>query len=293
MTSSRRRSGVGLALLGGALLGGAGPAAGQIGALAAAAAAAGAGGEYALAGAPVFAESGLVLDQGWSGGAFGVLTSQGATFFDGFGGSIDGDVTQTSLSTGAFVAAGERAMLGAILNPYVSTEVSAGGGSASVSGLGNLSLMGKLALTRSGATRVAATASVTLPTGDEEVVSQTTSVSAGLGVSRRLDATTSLHGGAALTFTGDDEDTGAEGGTGFGFNGAVVKQLNPKTWLSGEFLGSSFDGAWQVLLAPGARFRAGERLFIDVGLAFGALSSDDVEPIDYGIAVGATLIPGG
>lgn len=293
MIGNRRRFGVGLALLGGAFLGGAGPAAGQIGALAAAAAAAGAGGEYALAGAPVFAESGLVLNEGWSGGAFGVMTSQGVTLFDGFGGTLDGEITQTSLSTGVFVAAGERAMLGAILNPYVSAEYSAGGFSETFSGLGNLSLLGKLALTSSGATRVAGTVSVSLPTGDEDVVSQQTSVSAGLGASRQLNATTSLHGGAALTFTSDDEDLGVEGGTGFGFNGAVVKQLNPKAWLSGEFLGSSFDGAWQVLLAPGARFRAGERLFIDVGLAFGALSSDDVEPIDYGFAVGATFIPGG
>lgn len=290
MTPVRRLLGVGLALLSGVALGAA-PAAGQIGALAVAAAAAGSSGEYALAGAPVFSESGLVLDQGWSVGAFGVVTNTGTTFFDPFGGSAEGDIARSSVSTGGFVAVGERAMVGAVLNPYTATEFSAGGLSETVSGLGNLTLVGKLALTPAGPTRLAATLSVALPTGDEEVVSQATDITAGLGASHPLDALTSLHGGLSLTFAGDDEDRGIEGGTTIGFNGAVVRQLNAKTWLSGEMLGSAFDGDWQVLLAPGLRFRAGERLFLDAGVAFGALSSDDANPIDYGLAIGATLIP--
>lgn len=291
MTPTRRLLGVGLALLSGVALGAA-PAAGQIGALAVAAATAGSSGEYALAGAPVFSESGLVLDQGWSAGAFGVTTSTGTTFFDGFGGAIDGDVTRSSLSTGVFAAVGERAMIGAVVSPWISAEASAGGQSQSVSGVGNLDIVGRLALTPDSPTRLAAGVTVTLPTGDEAVVAQTSAVTGSLGASHPLDASTSLHGGVSLTVTSDDEDSGFEGGTSIGFTGAVVKQLNPRTWLSGEFLGSSADGAWQVLLAPGLRFRAGERIFIDAGLAFGALSSDDVEPIDYGLAIGATLIPG-
>lgn len=290
MTSTRRLAGVGLALLSGVALGAA-PAAAQIGALAVAAATAGSSGEYALAGAPVFSESGLVLDQGWSAGAFGVVTNTGTTFFDGFGGSVEGDVAQSNLSTGVFVAAGERAMVGAVLNPYVSTEFSAGGQSETFSGLGNLTLVGKLALNPDSPTRFAAGVSVVLPTGDEDIVSQAMSVTAGLGASHPVDANTSLHGGLSLTFNGEDEDRFIESSTAIGFNGAVVRQLNPKTWLSGELLGSSVEGAWQVLLAPGLRFRAGERVFIDAGLAFGALSSDDAFPIDYGLAVGATLIP--
>ncbi len=293
MTRSRRVFGVGLALMGGALLGGATPLAGQIGALAAAAAAAGAGGEYALAGAPVFAESGLILADGWAAGAFGVTTSTSYEALNDFFEPIDADFTVSNLALSAFFAAGEKLMVGAVLNPYVSGEVSGGGYSNSVSGLGNLTVFGKLALTQSGPTRVAGTVSVQLPTGDEAVVTQTTNVAVGLGVSRRLNATTSLHGGASVGFTSDDSSVeGDSGSTGFGFNGAVVKQLNSKAWISGELLGSASDGAWQVLLAPAARFQAGPRVFIDLGLAFGALSSDDVTPIDYGLAVGLTLIPG-
>lgn len=292
MTPVRRALGVALVLTGGVHFGGATPLAGQIGALAAAAAAAGAGGEYALAGAPVFSESGLVLDEGWSAGAFGVMTSTTFEVTDGFE-TVDLDLTQSSLALGAFFALGERAMVGAVLNPHVSAELSAGGVSESISGMGNLTVSGKMGLVESGPTRLAGTLSVVLPTGDSDVVSGTTNVSVGVGVSRRVNATTSLHGGASLGFVSDDEDTaGDEGGTGFGFNGAVVRQLSPRAWLSGELLGSSSDGAWQILLAPGARFQAGERVFIDLGLAIGALSSDDVEPMDYGLAIGATLVPG-
>lgn len=292
MRRQRALSAVGLALLGGALLGGAAPAAGQIGALAAAAAAAGAGGEYALAGAPVFSESGLVLNEGWSAGAFGVTQSTSYTGFDGFN-EYDIDFTATNLAVGAFFAAGEKAMIGAVLNPYISGEYSSGGLSESTSGLGNMTVSGKLALTSGGSSQLAATASVEVPIGDEDLASQTATISVGLGASKQLAADLSLHGGASIGITMDDGDTTFdEGGTSFDFSGAVVKQLNPKAWLSGELLGSTFDGEYQVLLAPGARFRAGERLFIDVGLAIGALSSDAVEPIDYGLAIGATLIPG-
>ena len=292
MRPGRRLSAVGLALMGGALLGGAAPAAGQIGALAAAAAAAGAGGEYALAGAPIFAESGLVLNDGWSAGAFGVTQSTTYTAFDGFN-EVDVEFTATNLAVGAFFAAGEKAMIGAVLNPRVSGKFSSMGVSESVSGLGNMTVSGKFALSSGSSSQVAATASVELPIGDEDLTSQTATVSIGLGASKQLAADLSLHGGASVGLTLDDGDTQfEEGGTALSFAGAVVKQLNPKAWLSGELLGSSFDGEYQVLLAPGARFRAGERIFIDVGLAIGALSSDAVDPIDYGLAIGATLIPG-
>lgn len=284
MMSLRRLLGFGLALVGGTAAGAA-PAAGQIGALAVAAAAAGSGGEYALAGAPVFSESGLVLAEGWAAGAFGVTTSTGVTFHDGFGGSVAGDLGQTTLSSGAFAAVGGRAMVGAVLHPYVAVEASARGLTESYSGLGSLTLVGKVALTPAQPTQVAAGLSVALPTGDDEVAPQATAVAAGLGVSRPLDSRTSLHGGLSLTFVGDD------GGTSVGFNGAVVRQLSPSAWLSGEALGSAFDGEWQLLLAPGFRLRANDRVFIDAGVAFGALSSDGAAPIDYGVALGVTLVP--
>lgn len=292
MIPARRFSGVGLALLGGAFLGGAAPASAQIGALAAAAAAAGSG-EYALAGAPIFSESGLVLTEGWAVGAFGVTQRTTYSASDGFE-EFDFEFTQTNLAVGAFFAAGDRAMLGAVLNPYVSAESTVDGFSGSSSGLGNLTAFGKLALTTEGSTRVAATASVELPTGDEEVASTTSTVSVGLGASRALASDLSIHGAAEFSLLQDDEDTRNfdEGGNIFSLDGAVVKQLNPKAWLSGEVLASFSDGEYQVLLAPGARFQAGERVYIDVGLALGALSSDAIEPIDYGLAIGATLIPG-
>lgn len=293
MTSGSRLFGVGLALLGGAFLGGATPAAAQIGALAAAAAAAGSGGEYALAGAPIFSESGLVLTDGWAAGAFGVTQSTSYTASDGFT-DFDFEFTSTNLALGAFFAAGDRAMVGAVLNPQVSAESTVDGLSGSASGLGNVTAFGKLALTSEGATRVAATASVELPVGDEEVAAQTVTFGVGLGASRALSSDLSIHGGAEFSLIQDDSDTPNfdEGGNVFSLDGALVKQLNPKAWLSGEVLASFSDGEYQVLLAPGARFQAGERVFIDVGLALGALSSDAIEPIDYGLAIGATLIPG-
>ena len=139
---------VGLALMGGALLGGAAPAAGQIGALAAAAAAAGAGGEYALAGAPVFAESGLVLTEGWAAGAFGVM--QSTTYPSGGFNDQEYELTSSTLAVSAFVAAGPRAMLGAVFNPYISAEATSGGETDSASGAGNLTAFGKFALTSGG-----------------------------------------------------------------------------------------------------------------------------------------------
>lgn len=291
-----RRRGLVLWVLGGLLLVPAGVS-GQIGALAAAAAAAGgeAGsgtGEYALAGAPIFAESGLVLNQGWALGAFGVTTGTSIDFSDPQGGSGTLDFTVTSLSLGGFAAVGERAMVGAVLVPYASAEVSFGGASVSASGLGDLTLFGKLSLSEGPRTRLAATASVLLPVGDDDVSDGSTSFAVGVGASHVLDPRTSLHGGLSLGFASSDSDEeGDDSSTTVGFNGALVRNLSERAWLSGELLGNASGGAWSVLLAPGFRYRAGEQLFVDVGLAFGILSSDDVEPLDYGLAAGVTWVP--
>jgi hypothetical protein len=299
-TRSRPAPFVATLLVGGLLLVPGGLTA-QIGALAAAAAAAGGGGgsegsegSYALAGAPVFAESGLVLNQGWALGGFGVSTGTSSDVPDGFGGTVSAELSVNTLSMGAFAAVGERVMLGAVLVPYSAAELTAGQFTNSASGLGDLTLLGKAALTQGPRTRLAATASVRLPVGDEEVASASTTLSVGVGASHVLDARTSVHGGLALGFTSTDSDTpGAEDGstTGVGFNGAVVRSVSETLWLSGELLGNSAGGAWSVLLAPGLRYRAGEGLFVDVGLATGLLSSDDVEPLDYGLAAGVTWVP--
>lgn len=298
----RSRWGVPAALLTAGLLLLPGGLSGQIGALAAAAAAAGgssgeggsANSEYALAGAPIFAESGLVLNRGWALGAFGVATGTSSELSDGFGGTVTADFTVSSLSMGGFAAVGERVMLGAILVPYSAAELTAGQFNNSASGVGDLTLLGKASLTQGPRTRLAGTASVRIPVGDETVSSPATTLSLGVGASHVLDPRTSLHGGLALAFTSSDSDTpGAEdtGSTGVGFNGAVVRSLSEKLWVSGELLGNSAGGSWSVLLAPGLRYRAGEGLFLDVGLATGILSSDDVDPLDYGLAVGLTWAP--
>ena len=295
---SRRRMGLAPWLLGGVLLLPGGASA-QIGALAAAAAAAGGGGsgeagaEYALAGAPVFAESGLVLTSGWALGGFGVVTGNSSDISDGFGGVDAADLTVSSLSLGGFAALGGRAMVGAVLVPYSSAELSFQGTTQSVSGLGDLNLFGKVALTEGPRTRLAATGSITLPVGDDDISSGSTSLSVGVGASHVLDPRTSLHGGVALGFTSSDTDVpGADdSSTLIGFNGAVVRAMSDRLWLSGEFLGNASGGAWSVLLAPGLRYQAGEGLFVDVGLATGLLSSDDVDPLDYGLAAGVTWVP--
>lgn len=295
---SRLRGGLTPWLLGGLVLL-PGAASAQIGALAAAAAAAGGGGsaeagaEYALAGAPIFAESGLVLTSGWALGGFGVATGNSSDVPDGFGGVDSADLSVSSLSLGGFAAVGERAMVGAVLIPYSAAELSFQGNTQSVSGLGDLSLFGKVALTEGPRTRLAATGSITLPVGDDEISGGSTSLSVGVGASHVLDPRTSLHGGLALGFTSTDEEvTGDDGSsTLIGFNGAVVRAVSERLWLSGELLGNASGGAWSVLLAPGLRYRAGEGLFVDVGLATGLLSSDDVDPLDYGLAAGVTWVP--
>jgi hypothetical protein len=295
---SRGRMGLTPWLLGGLLILPGGASA-QIGALAAAAAAAGGGGageagaEYALAGAPVFAESGLVLTSGWALGGFGVVTGNSSDIPDGFGAVDAADLTVSSLSMGGFAAVGERAMVGAVLVPYSSAELSFRGTTQSVSGLGDLNLFGKVALTEGPRTRLAATGSITLPVGDDDISSGSTSLSVGVGASHVLDPRTSLHGGVALGFSSSDTDSPGtdESSTLIGFNGAVVRAMSDRLWLSGEFLGNASGGAWSVLLAPGLRYRAGEGLFVDVGLATGLLSSDDVDPLDYGLAAGVTWVP--
>lgn len=295
---SRLRGALAPLLLGGLVLLPGGASA-QIGALAAAAAAAGGGGsgeagaEYALAGAPVFAESGLVLTSGWALGGFGVATGTSSDIADGFGGVATAELSVSSLSLGAFAAVGERAMVGAVLVPYTAAELSFQGTTQSVSGLGDLNLFGKVALTEGPRTRLAATGSIQLPVGDDDISSGSSSLSVGVGASHVLDPRTSLHGGVALGFSSSDEDIPGEDGSStlIGFNGAVVRAVSERLWLSGEFLGSASGGAWSVLLAPGLRYRAGEGLFVDVGLATGILSSDDVEPLDYGLAAGVTWVP--
>jgi len=280
-----------------ALVGAATPAAAQIGALAAAAAVSGAGSaagdDYALSGAPIFSESGLILTEGWSANAFGVSVMSTQTFSDGQF-SDDFETTISQMTIGAFLSVGDRAMIGAVLEPYLSLEQVrlSDDASASASGLGNLTLFGKLSLTESanGRTRLAATASVELPTGDEMVSSSATSFSAGVGASHQLDAKTSVHGGGSVNVAGGTD--GVDGSTGVGFSGAVVRQLSPRGWLAGELLASAGDGEWQLLLAPAGRIRANDKLFVDLGLAFALASSEGIVPIDLGFAAGITYVPG-
>lgn len=281
-----------------AFAGAATPAAGQIGAIAAAAAVSGANqtGEYALSGAPVFSESGLILTEGWTANGFGVSTTQTVPFFDGFM-TDEYEFTATQVTVGAFAAVGERAMIGAVLSPYVSGEFTfSDNDTRSVSGLGDLSIIGRIALTESadGRTRLAASGSVLAAIGDEEVSSGTTGGSAGLGVSHQLDARTSVHGGGSVSFSSDDSDTQDidEGGSGFSFSGAVVRQVSPTAWISGELLGSAASGEWIMTLAPAGRIKANDNMFIDLGLAFGLASSDGAIPLDVGLAAGFTYVPG-
>jgi len=285
-------------LMGAVALGGVAvvPAAGQIGAIAAAAAVSGGAAsdsEYALSGAPVFAESGLILTEGWSANAFGIATTTTLPFVNTLGQSDELEFNLSSFTVGAFAAVGERAMVGAVFAPVVSGEVVrlSDNQSNSLSGLGDLTLLGRLSVTESadGATRVAASASVTLATGDDGISSGATVGGLGVGVSHQLDPKTSVHGGGSVSFIGAPD--GGESASGVGFSGAVVRQVSPSGWISGELLGAAGGGEWELILAPAGRIRANDKIFIDLGLAFGLATSDGGQPLDVGFAAGITYVP--
>lgn len=288
MKTSIARAGLALA----AVLLGSSEAQAQIGALAASAAVVTADGteEYVFAGAPVFADNGLVLQEKWSAGAF--ATNQEFTFPSGV------TLAVTGFSFGAFAAVGSSGMVGVSIQPVVQTSLENDFASAEESGTGNLGLYGKAVVHEAGATQIAVSGRAFIPMADPFGQARSTFFG-GIGFSHQRDAKTSIHGGAGLAVTAESDGIGdqanstpIEGTTGFSANAAIVRQLSPKAWLSGEFLASAGSDVWEVSVAPALRLRAGERVFVDLGVAIGALESDDSIPMDYAFALGATYVPG-
>jgi hypothetical protein len=261
------------------------PAAAQVGAIGGAPGAVAAG-SGATARAPVFGESALVMPKGsWSAGMFGAYASGG--FDAGFGST---DFSFTQVLVGAFFAPSDRLTIGASLFPYVAVDVTSDFGSGDESGRGDGSLYAKYQIANSGNTSVAGALSIGLPIGDDNFGDEGASFGVAGIVSHTADRV-SIHGALGVTVPTDELD----GETTINFNGALMYAAQENLTIGIEMLGSTFsieeidERFTSIDIAPGARLRAGERVYLDAGLLFNASTSPGESLLDYGFIIGATI----
>ena len=263
------------------------PAAAQIGAIGGAPGAVATGAE-ATAGAPIFGESALVMPKGsWAAGAYAGYTS----------GSVQSAVASADFSFTQVMMAGfyspvDRLTLGAMIFPYASVEVESGLGGGEESGRGDAQIYAKYQLWNStdGRTSIAGAGSIGLPIGDDDFGAEGASFGVGGAVSHALDRI-SLHGSLGVAIPTDEID----GETTLNFGSALVYAALPTLSLGIELLGSTFssdqldDRFTSIDLAPGARLRVGDRVFLDAGILFNASTTPVESAFDYAFLVGATV----
>ena len=265
-----------------------GAARAQVGAIGGAAGGAVAG-DDAVARAPVFGESGLVLAaKSWSFGGYYGLTS-GSDFVD---------FTFNQVVLGAFYAPAERLTLGLVMFPFNSVSSDFGAGlEGDESGMGDAVAYGKYQFARSadGRTSVAGIAQLLLPIGDADFGAAGTQIALAAAVSHQLSSAT-LHGMLGVGIPTDDDD----GETAINFGGGVVFSASNSVSISGELLGSSesFDVGLgdserytELNIAPGVRVRLGDRLFLDTGVIYPLWNNQDsdVKLVDYAFMAGLTF----
>jgi hypothetical protein len=266
-----------------ALLGLAGyavPATAQIGAIGAVP---GMAGDGSFAGTPIFGPSAVVLPRGSLsiGGHFAVVSQslvvQGTAI----------DVTVDQMLTSVSYAPVDRLMIGLSASPYIALEASSQFGSQEESGHGDAYVDARYQVWRApgGRTQLAANASLQLPIGDDVFGAAGSAVGFGAAVSHHVDRF-SLHGGIGASVPMDE----ADGRTNLTFSGAGVLGVSPRVWLSLEVMGVTASGDYVVNFAPGARFGAGSRFFLDAGVLLNAAASEGVTPFDSALVVGASFV---
>ena len=232
--------------------------------------------------AAIFTQSALVAPKG----AFGVsLQALGARSSSDEGGE-DVAATASAMVVSGFYGVTDRLSLGAYV-PYARMGLEMGNVSVSESGMGDAGVFARFAAFENGANRFSLGAEMTLATGDSSFTNDDATYGLNAAMSRAAGKW-NFHVAPALSFVKNYD-------AGINVNAAAVRSMSDKLSWSGEVL-SQFggapsdvpdaEGAQEIDLASGLRYRFAGRSVLDFGLRYNVASQMDPKPTMVGAYVG-------
>lgn len=239
-------------------------------------------GEKKDARAAIFTQSALVAPKG----AFGLgLQAVGARSSSDENGE-DVAATASAMAVSAFYGVTDRVSLGAYV-PYARMGVEVGNVSVSESGMGDAGVFARFAAYESGANRFSLGAEMTLATGDSSFTNDDATYGLNAAMSRAAGKW-NFHVAPALAFVKNFD-------AGINVNVAAVRSMSDKLSWSGEVLSqfggapsdvAGAEGAKEIDLASGLRYRFAGRSVLDFGLRYNIASQMDPRPTTTGAYFG-------
>ena len=229
--------------------------------------------------AALFTQSAYVAPQGTFGIGFQAAGQRA---------SMDGDSeTISAMVLSGFYGLTSNLSVGAYV-PYLRYSLDIGGAEGSESGMADAGIFGRYQAFRSqtGMTKFAVGVEATLPTGDDTFGSEDPSYALSGALSHRAGSW-NLHVVPAVSMVKDFDPS-------LHFNVAAVRAMSPRMALSGELLtefggavsDSDAEGAQDIDIASGIRYRLSAASAMDLGLRYNLASNIDPRPTTLGAYLG-------
>ena len=229
--------------------------------------------------AALFTQSAYVAPQGSFGIGFQVAGRRVS--------QDDNSMTASAMVLSGFYGLTSNLSLGAYV-PYARLSADIGGVEGSESGMADAGIFGRYQAFRSqtGMTKFALGVEATLPTGGDDFGSEDPSYSFSGALSHRAGSW-NLHVVPAVEMVKDFDPS-------IGFNVAAVRAMSPRLALSGEvltefggaFADSDAEGAKDIDIASGVRYRMTATSAMDFGLSYNLSSNVDPRPTTLGAYLG-------
>jgi hypothetical protein len=232
--------------------------------------------------AAIFTQSAFVAPKGAFGLGVQAIGQRASSDESG----VDVSATASIMAVSAFYGVTDRLSLGAYV-PYARMGLEIDGDGASESGLADAGLFARFAAYQSGSTRFSLGAEMTMPTGDSLFTMDDPTYGLNAAMSRSAGKW-NFHVAPSLQFVKNFD-------AGINLNAAAVRSMSDKLSWSGEVL-SQFggapsdidgaEGAQEIDLASGLRYRFAGRTIVDFGLRYNVASQLDPKPTTTGAYVG-------
>jgi hypothetical protein len=237
-----------------------------------------AGGERAA----IFTQSALVAPKGQFGLGLQALSQRISSDESG----EDASLTVSAMVVSGFYGLTDRLSLGAYV-PYARLSVDVDGQGVHESGMADAGLFARFAAFQSGATRFSLGADASLPTGDDNFTNDDPMYGVNAAMSH-VAGRWNMHVAPAVQFQKGYD-------AGINLNVAAVRSVSEKLAFSIEgltqFGGAESDvdgaeGAQEIDLASGLRYRFAGRSVLDFGLRYNVASQSDPKPTSVGAYLG-------
>lgn len=232
--------------------------------------------------AAIFTQSALVAPKGRFGLGIQAIGQRASSDESG----VDESATASIMAVSGFYGVTDRLSVGAYV-PYARLSLDVDGEGASESGMADAGVFARFAAFQSGATRFALGADATLPTGDDLFTSDDPSYGVNAALSH-VAGRWNMHVAPALQFQKGFD-------AGINLNVAAVRSVSEQLAWSIEgltqFGGAVSDvdgaeGAQEIDIASGLRYRFAGRSVLDFGLRYNLASQMDPKPTMMGAYVG-------